>query len=704
MRTTQFTLFLRTCSLAIIIALMIPFSLFAQQRKSKKNSYAVVVKARSQKDRILLRWAINEPAAWKLANKYGYIVERFTVLINGKLNSARKKILLTPTPLKPKPEKDWLSIIQINDDAAIIAQSLYGESFKVGAGDVGMAKIINQSNELDQRFSFSLLAADRSFDAAQMAGWGLVDSTVKKGEKYLYRIYTAVPNTILKIDSAGAYVGLEDYQPLPQPKDLYAAFGDKAVLLTWNYILLKDIYSTYYIERSEDSIHFKKLSDLPVANLNESDGNKPSKIFYTDTLETNNKNYTYRIKGLTSFGEIGPPSATVNGFGKLMLAFVPNINTADIVNDSTANIEWQFAEEGNILLDHFELDLSTTANENSFKTVRTNILPAERKISYNKLLPTNYFAITAVDKYGNKRTSFPFLVQPVDSTPPAVPVNLSAVIDTLGNVTLKWKANEEPDLLGYTILKGNIKTEEGAVLNSEPYTKNIFKEKINLKTLNAKVYYAIIAIDQRMNQSKASPFIELIKPDKIPPTTPIFSDYKITEDGKVHLYWINSSSDDVASSQLYRKKINEKEWQLIKKFESNNIDNFLEDSLENGQTYSYTLIAIDKSNNESQPSPPLTVTVNNSQKIPAVKNLKATVDKLSKSILITWSFDNKDVVEFTIYKGVNKAPLTTWKVVDAKQTSASDTELLINNVYRYAVRAILKDGRMSGWKEVKVEY
>lgn len=236
---------------AVVPVLIIPVILFAslsanaQVKKPKTILPTVMVKARAQKDRVLLRWAVSEPVAWKLANKYGYIVERYTVLKNGTINTKKEKKILSVTPLKPKPQQAWSGIVQQNDDAAIIAQALFGEDFEVSGGNSKLAKIVNQSDELNQRFTFSLLAADRSFEAAKMAGWGLIDSAVQKGEKYLYRVYTAVPKEKQRIDTSGIYIGVADYEILPQPKDLYGVYGDKSVMLSWNYKLLKDIYTTY---------------------------------------------------------------------------------------------------------------------------------------------------------------------------------------------------------------------------------------------------------------------------------------------------------------------------------------------------------------------------------------------------------------------------------------------------------------------------
>ena len=676
----------------------------AQQTKNKKSHYSLLVKARAQKDKILLRWAINDPIAWKTANQFGYMVERYTILSHGNVNTIQHKKLLTPTPLKPKPEAHWETLVNKDGNAAIVAQGIYGESFQVtGNGDSKLAKIINQSDELNQRYTFSLLAADRSFEAAQMAGWGIMDSTVLPDEKYLYRVYVAAPKEKIKIDTAGAYIGIRDYAALPQPKDLYGVYGDKTVMLSWNYKLLKDIYNVYYVERSEDGSNFSKLSDLPVANLNEKDDYTPSKMFYTDTLQDNNKKYYYRIRGVTCFNEVSPPSEIVNGKGKAILAYVPNIKSVDILNDSTAKINWEISDEARNLIDHFELNQSTNAKDGTYKILDKSITPDKRAVIATKLLPTNYFTITAVDKNGNRRNSFPFLVQPVDSTPPSVPTGLAATIDTLGNVTLKWNANTEPDLLGYEIIKSNNRKEEPALLNSTPFRENIYKEKINLKTLNSRVYYAVIALDKRMNQSKPCTLAELVKPDKIPPTTPIFKSYSVTDDGKVSLDWVNSNSDDVATHKLYRKNVNENNWTLLQTF-TDTAHSYLDDSVKNSQTVVYTLIAADRSNNKSQPAPPLTVTIKNTIKIAGITIFKGAFLKDTREIVLNWVYESKDVAQYTIYKARNKEAYTTWKVLNANQTKIHDKDILTSNAYRYAIRAMLKDGRMSTLKEVKVAF
>ncbi|MCH5597965.1 fibronectin type III domain-containing protein [Niabella ginsengisoli] len=231
----------------------------------------------------------------------------------------------------------------------------------------------------------------------------------------------------------------------------------------------------------------------------------------------------------------------------------------------------------------------------------------------------------------------------------------------------------------------------------------MYSEKLNLTTLNEKIYFAVIALDQRMNQSKRSEFIEVVKPDKVPPSSPVFKNYAVSEDGTIKLQWINSNSEDLAATRIFRRNMNEQQWHLIKEFNDTTID-VLEDKPDSVGSYAYTLLAVDDAGNESQPSHPLAISIRSTGKVQPAKKLTAEADRDKKVILVKWQFDLKDIVEITIYRTVGKDPFTVYQVITPDFDSLEDTEIKVNNIYRYAVRATLKDGRMSEWKEVKVEY
>lgn len=698
----------KTTNVFVIFVLYLFFgftNLYAQKGLRKEtNTIDAIGSIDSCHCSIRLRWGVNDPYIWKLANIYGYFIDRYTISRGGQLLSAPPKRRLTSSPLKPYPLKEWESICQVDDNAAILAQGIYGDDFEVSAASGKLAKIVTKSNNLTQRLTFSLMAADGSFKAACMAALGYVDSTIHPDEKYLYKIYPAIPKGKLPCDTALVYIGSADPASLPKPADIYAAYGDKTVLLSWDTKPLRSFYSSYRVERSINGSAFYPLSNLPFSTLNDNEKQNTGRSFYMDTIQ-NNQVFRYRVKGVTPFGDFGPPSEVISGSGRTMMAFAPNIKDADIVNDSTVVLSWEFPMEGASVVDHFELSRSFNNAENSFQTVVSKIDATQRRIRFSPLSPSNYFVVAAFDKEGNRRSSFPFLVQPVDSIPPGIPTGLTAQIDSLGKVTLTWNANHEPDLRGYLIFKSNNRKEEPALINSKTDSKCVFQEKIDLNTLNSSVFYSVAAIDRRMNQSKSSPPIEVVKPDKIPPTTPVLTECRITDTGNVLLSWINSASDDVAAHFLFRKVETDSEWTTIARITDLHTTTY-EDTLScpAGKVMYYSFCAIDRSRNISDLSSVLKINAPAKRLSAQIKNLRADLDRNTASITISWRTSGAGIEGYTIYKTKNNEPYTTWKTLSGNQLFVADTEISVGNTYRYAVRSTLKGGQPGEWKEIIVSY
>ena len=125
---------------------------------SQNKQATVMVNARAQKDKILIRWALNSPSEWQKANKKGFVITRTTIFRDEKLLSKPEKIFLTPKPLMPEPLDSWLDLIQKDSNAAIIAQSIYGENFEIaGAKEGELSRIINMADELEQRYLLIIL-------------------------------------------------------------------------------------------------------------------------------------------------------------------------------------------------------------------------------------------------------------------------------------------------------------------------------------------------------------------------------------------------------------------------------------------------------------------------------------------------------------------------------------------------------------------
>lgn len=93
------------------------------------NIISIHLKARPQKEEILLRWAPSTSFAWAETNKSGFWVDRYTVMRDGAILSEAEYMRLTESPIKALSLDAWGDLIAVNDYAAIVIQALYREDF-----------------------------------------------------------------------------------------------------------------------------------------------------------------------------------------------------------------------------------------------------------------------------------------------------------------------------------------------------------------------------------------------------------------------------------------------------------------------------------------------------------------------------------------------------------------------------------------------
>jgi len=683
---------------SIIILLLFTSFLKAQETAT------VQVLARSLPDKVLLRWAVDQPLAWKKANEYGFLIEKSTISRNGAPVIPIKKEQLVQSPLKPRPLEDWEALATRDQNAAVLAQALYGDTFETDAPSDALGKIYAVNDELEQRFTFGLLAAEQNFEAAKLAAWAFEDPNVIKGEQYVYKISVAVPlEGTVGIIAGTVFAGPDLYEELPQPIGLAAVFGDKNVMLSWNFNLLQGLYTSYNIERSIDNQTYEPLNAVPLFNAQENDGQSEISLYYTDSIP-NNTDFYYRVKGLTAFGETGPSTASLNGKAEKSLGFVPRIYKKEIPTDDTAVLYWEFDEKGNELINGFEIRRANS-DKGTYETVQTDIPITQRQTTVKGLKRVNYFTVVALGKNGVSSESFATLVQPVDSIPPSPPIGLEAILDTMGILKLSWTKNTEEDVAGYRIFKSNNPEVEFSEVTKATFTGETFMDTIPIKNLNEKVYFKLKAEDYRYNRSDFSELLIVDKPDVTPPSPPVFKNYKVTSEG-VELQWINSSSADVSSHVLYRKNNATPDtlWEEISVFTSVVDSMYVDKSIAAAGNYAYTMIAKDKVGLESTPTDPLSITWNGLNINEDDIKFSGTVNRELRFINLSWKVKDVGVVEYRLYRGTAANDLKLYKTFNGDTTSFNDTALEINNDYWYGLHLVLVNGRTSGIKGINLKY
>lgn len=674
-----------------------------QAQDVPKNNLQML--GRAQPDHVLLRWAPSTPMAWHYINQYGMKLERYTILRNGKVLDVPEKKVYTEI-FKPLPLAEWEAISEKNEYALVAAQAIYGESFEVTENfSSDIAKALNKSKEMEQRHLFAMFAADQSKDVARASGLFYEDREVKMGEKYLYTISSLVPANVMKIDTGSVYLSLDNYFPLPAPKGLTAEMQESTVMLSWEGKRFQDFYNSFILEKSEDNGKtFKSVTDLPIVNPLKENGEYPDYIFKLDSVQVYNKKYVYRVKGINPFGETSPTSDTVSIVCVPKLKHTPHIIRTKVGRDGSILVQWTFPKEGRDSLQGFKLQRAGKI-KGEVHVIKTAILPTDSVAVDAHPLNSNYYTIVAYDRHGNETSSMPSLAMLEDSIPPLAPLHVAGKIDSAGIVTLTWDKNKEKDLAGYRIYRSNFIDKEFEQVTVDPVKETVFTDTIEIKTLTKNMYYKAVAVDGHFNPSPFSIAVKLERPDVIPPAAPQVESID-TDDKGIHLKWINSVSDDVNQSILYRRASNEKGWMpIFKTMASDSVTTFLDSLSIPGELYAYTLVAIDFSGLESAPSKP----VLRQRVVPtqqnSIKLVSGKADRKNNKIDLTWKYTEAGVVKYFIYRTDEKGNLVLYKEINGELDVFSDTDLKTNSVYKYRLQAQFANGALSPFsKEIVVNY
>ncbi|GHT19915.1 hypothetical protein AGMMS4957_05300 [Bacteroidia bacterium] len=656
---------------------------------AQANSGVMLLSRPTQQNSILLRWAPTDKQTWDLGNRYGYVVERYTLLRKGELLDDMEHRVLTAEPQKPSPAAEWQQYVE-DKYVSIAAECIFGESEKLPL--VSPAAIAQKYQEEQNRFSMALFAADQSVLTARLSGLSAVDNTVLPDEKYLYKVYIATPDS-MAVDTAFSFTGLSEYQELPKPIDLAARWGNRQVQLSWNILYLGHIYNSYIVEKSQDGKEYTAISENASVQASDEDVT-PEYAFRTDSLPDNRTTWYYRIKGINAFGELGPPSDSIVGRGRIPITAPPMIANKEVIDNKQVRLTWEYPDEMNESITGFRLYRSPKPTGTKEKIYESKT-PDERTYVDNQPDITNYYALSVFDDETERFTPNTY-AELIDSIPPAAPRGLAGKIDSTGIVRLTWDRNKERDIHGYRVYRSNRPDFEFILISSSMVADTCFTDSINLKTLTKQIYYRLRAEDLRMNQSQFGAILELKRPDIIPPVSPMIQSVEAKKNALV-LTWFNSSSTDVVRHHVYRKAASDTAFQLLTSIEKNpkksleKQSTYQDNSVQAGEMYIYQVKAEDDSGLQSPPSSPV------QKKAPGEKSdeivLKRQIDL--EGVTLQWTVKSKKKVErILIYKAVgDEAP----RLHDGTtESSYTDREALREKAFHYRIKALYDDGTYSG--------
>lgn len=678
----------------VLLLFVFCFSAFFGWGKQSVQS-RIYVRTEVHSDKVLLRWIAGDAKSWQLLNKYGFKLERLTVARSGVVLD-KPEVLLLAGELKPAESDKLKALVREFPMGAVVAQAVFGDNFEVSLGDSPISKAIALDEERQQRYLFALYAADLCFPVAKEVGWGFEDGSIKEGERYLYRVTSLVPKKELTIAEGANFVVVGDTIRLPQPLELSAQFSPAGAYLSWDYNRLASLYSSYWIERSEDGKTFSRISDLPITRMSDTEKKTHAPITYLDSIAYR-KTYYYRVAGVTPFGSQGAYSAIVSGMAYPPLTDIPQIEDYRFDTQGGANLSWNFKQEEEDLIEGFRI---LRSKDDKTYLPLDSISPKERIYHIGTLARYPYYKVEAKAKQGVSTTSYPTLIQAIDSIPPAVPTGLRAEVDSLGAVHLSWQAGKDEDLYGYRLYRGETKGEELIPITKDAILSTNYTDSVRLDNLNAKVYYALTALDERYNQSELSETIVVRKPRRIPPAMPLIVEAKASEEGNV-ICWEDSEDSFLAGFVLTRTAQDSTQQKRSWQIEDTKQRSYVDKEIEAGKTYTYQLTAYTDNQLYSPISPEVKVVSKSTEAKTADVNF--TTEVLTEGIALKWRIAKQVFISATLYKVDESGKLGLYRENLPQAGEVIDKEVRQGNKNAYMLVVYLKGSRpISIRKEVQL--
>jgi hypothetical protein len=281
------------------------------------------------------------------------------------------------------------------------------------------------------------------------------------------------------------------------------------------------------------------------------------------------------------------------------------------------------------------------------------------------------YKISSVDTSGNQSgQSAAVIGTPINTTPPAAPKNIGAASGN-SSVTITWQANTEPDIKGYNVYQDGVK------VNGSPITGTSYV--IASGVTNGVTYtYTVTAVNTSGYESVKSTSVNEMPRNLTPPAIP--TGFKGTAGNKqAMLQWTANAETDIKGYNLYNgaTKVNGSPITGT---------NYTVTGLNNMQSYTFTLEAVNTSNIQSTAGATTQVTPINATPPAIPSGLTATAG--NTQIFLDWVANSEtDLKGYNVYYNATKlngSPITGKKYTVSSLTNGTS--------YSFTIKAVNTSG------------
>lgn len=646
--------------------------------------------AKKKINEVILRWAPSNEAHWLQLQRAKIWVERADIDPETERMVIAQRVVSDTFQIWPeaafRQKEDW------GEEEEYVALSGYlmhtpYESLK-DSTKAGWSTLLKRKEELSDRYSIALLAADRSAQAAQALGMRWTDPEPNFELLQIYALYIQVDSMIYH-----SIIALEEGKEIPfRPKIQKTNEQEDFVVLSWDRRSHSQHFSAYWIEKSKDQEQWTRINNEPFIHAKQEGQDLSSgEITYIDSASIG-KAYYYRIIGLDPFGEASEPSELVRLSGRDRTPPAPpqKLNAA-MPSESEMVISWE-------ALDYEPGVRYAVRKSNRSDGTYRQVSPwlTASTLSWTDHLPSlvlsNYYEVCIQDTAENISCSRPVYGIVQDTFPPSAPEGLEATVDSMGVVRLKWNLGPEEDLKGYHVYFANAYDRVFSILTGTAVQDTLYADTIDLNSLTSQVFYRVVAEDIRSNRSEFSSMIAVERPDTIAPSAAVFKSYEVLESG-ILLEWANSSSTDVAHQLLLRKEHADEQYTLLDSLQPS-VTRFKDQSIEPGKRYVYRLHTVDRAEWMTPSAVDLSV---RSKAYQSSLTLLAEEQDRLYSIQLQVTEDVKKEDRVKLYRAVDNQPFLGWKALHPEEKIQS---LKIEKPTRIKALIIHADGRKSDWSNI----
>jgi len=551
--------------------------LFSQQESKTSIGFL----ARSYGDSIVLRWVPEKQVIWEHAKKKGYVISK--CLYNDEAESDLSKLPFKPitntsitfwslTKLAQLQPLIGNTISESESNLILLAYSLNSnhQVFK-GSENIfseDLKSLKDAKTKEQQKFILALLPCEQSRLAAEASGLRITDYDVIPGKRYIYKIELAEKHPDFTIDPSYITITAHPFDPNQSLSKVFVREGHEELALSWQDI---PYISSYHVDKSLDSIKYTRMTRLPIGSVGIPNYQGIEYTAYSEDSLNIGKKYYYKIYANTPFADqilIGAASGVPKDLRPPLQPFIDSV-----VHDGYKKVMlyWSIDKYKSEKIKGFQIGRASS-DSTAYLMIHEGIIPANRtsfQDIYFDTTVTNYYKLSAIDSVGNISYSNSSLLVLKDETPPAPPIPIKGVMDSLGIVTIRLKKQFENDLMGYKVYKANADYHEFSVVKetwSDSLILNpkdtILIDTSTIESLTKFIYYKITALDYHHNESFFSEVIKVPRPDKYPPVPPLINDYNVFDD-KIIFGITVRSSEDAVQNYILRKKENEVSWTII---------------------------------------------------------------------------------------------------------------------------------------------